>query len=69
MDLLDDAPDVIYVDNEAVFRDALARSDFDTLFIDRCCGDFGHATNAGNRLIARNVVEVVFAPRFPRPAR
>jgi tetratricopeptide (TPR) repeat protein len=62
--LLDDAEDVIYVDNEAIFREGVASLGYDELFIDRAVGDFGHCTERGNRLIAENLVTTVFEPVF-----
>ena len=57
-------PRVRFVDNEAIFRMAIARSGYDALFIDRFAGDFGHCTEDGNRLIAANLLETVFEPIF-----
>lgn len=54
----------IYVDNEAIFREAVAREGYDAYFVDRFAGDFGHCTARGNRLIAENLVRTVFEPLF-----
>jgi hypothetical protein len=43
------------VDNERIFRDAVSREGYDTLFRDRFGGDFGHCTEKGNLLIAQNL--------------
>jgi tetratricopeptide (TPR) repeat protein len=51
---------VIFVDNEAVFKQALARSSFGTLFRDQFGGDFGHLTLAGAKLLAGNAAQVVW---------
>jgi len=61
---LDDGSRTIFVDNEASFREAVARQGYDALFTDRMAGDFGHATEAGNRLVVRNLMEQVFERRF-----
>jgi lysophospholipase L1-like esterase len=62
--LLTGAEDVLFVDNQATFRDAVARYGYDALFRDRFAGDFGHCTRRGNRLIAENLVATVFEPLF-----
>ena len=51
--------DVLFVDNEASFREALQQHPYDALFWDHCYGDMGHATRLGNRLLAENVAEAV----------
>jgi len=55
---------VVFVDNEASFREALAELAYDALFWHNCYGDFGHCTQAGNRLLAENVAEVLLAEVF-----
>ncbi len=52
---LDGTAGVVLVSNEETFKKALLESPYDELFIDRFAGDFGHCTQAGNRLIARNL--------------
>lgn len=54
-DMLDDAPDVVFVDNEQLFRLAQRNQSYDALFVDDFAGDFGHLTPAGNALLARNI--------------
>jgi len=51
--------DVVFVDNEAVFREALAEHGYDALFWDHCFGDLGHGTALGNRILAENVATTV----------
>lgn len=63
------ASEAHFVDNEAGFREAVARLGWDALFTDRFAGDFGHCTAEGNRLIAENLVKSVFAPIFEERAR
>ena len=67
--LLDDSSRALYVDNEDVFRRALAAEGYDALFIDRVAGDFGHCTERGNRLIAENLIDSVFEPLFAAGSR
>jgi hypothetical protein len=73
-DMLDDAPDVVFVDNEQPFRLALRIRSYDALFSDDFAGDFGHLTPEGNALLAGNVAWTMQAAhmfgdiRSPRPA-
>jgi tetratricopeptide (TPR) repeat protein len=46
---------IVFVDNEALFNDALAHTPFYELFTDDCYGDFGHLTRRGARLLADNI--------------
>ena len=52
---------VIVVDNEKVFREAVARDSYDTYFSDRFSGDFGHCTPEGNALLAGQVADKILA--------
>ncbi len=65
--LLEPNAGVAFVDNEGVFREALQRLPWDTIFIDRFGGDFGHCTPYGYRLIADNLARVLLAEVFPSP--
>ncbi len=62
--LMDDAHDVVFIDNETVFREAVSRDGYDAVFVDRFAGDFGHGTRRGNELITRNLLDTVFEPLF-----
>lgn len=62
--LLDYDSDVIYVDNESSFREAIRESSYDDYFLDRFAGDFGHATAKGNYLIAKNVANAILGNLF-----
>jgi lysophospholipase L1-like esterase len=57
--MLDDAGDVVFVDNEQTFREALRTRPYDTLFSDEIAGDFGHLTPEGNALLAGNVAQAM----------
>ena len=59
--MLDDADDVVFVDNEHIFREALRLLPYDTLFVDDFAGDFGHLTPAGNAILAGNVAQTMRA--------
>jgi tetratricopeptide (TPR) repeat protein len=51
--------DVAYVDNGPSFQQAVKNEGYDALFVDRFAGDFGHCTEKGNRLLARNIAAAV----------
>ncbi len=68
--LRDFAKTVVFVDNEAVFRKAVARGGYARYFLDVYGGDFGHLTAEGARVLAENVADGI-APLFaakPAPA-
>jgi hypothetical protein len=56
---------VIFVENEAIFQEALKRLSPKELFRDSFGGDFGHCTPTGNRLIADHLARVILAEVFP----
>ncbi|MBF0594966.1 MAG: tetratricopeptide repeat protein [Candidatus Omnitrophica bacterium] len=49
--------DMVFVDNEQVFKKALMSKKYSVLFTDVFAGDFGHCTPLGNRLLAENIAE------------
>lgn len=55
---------IIFVENRDNFRRALRAQTFETLFSDRFGTIFGHTTNAGHRLIAENLAQVIRAARL-----
>ncbi|MCX5797398.1 MAG: tetratricopeptide repeat protein [Elusimicrobia bacterium] len=55
---------VIFIDNQRVFREAVAKSSFDAYFMDMFGGDFGHCTLKGNELLARNIAEALLKEGF-----
>ncbi|MFH1469312.1 MAG: tetratricopeptide repeat protein [Pseudomonadota bacterium] len=59
-----DHPEVAVVDNEALFREALAQHPYEEIFWDNCYGDFGHGTRLGNRMLAENVARTLFEGVF-----
>jgi len=59
-----DTRDVIFIDNEKVFKKALAQSDYGEYFYDQFGGDFGHCTAKGNRLLAGNITDVILKKIF-----
>jgi len=58
-DMLSGLDGVVFVDNEKVFRDALAQGTYDMYFSDRFAGDFGHCTPQGNALLAGHIAEII----------
>lgn len=56
---------IIFVENRVNFMSALAKEGFARYFSDNFAGDFGHCSAHGNRLIAVNLAEVLFALRQP----
>jgi tetratricopeptide (TPR) repeat protein len=51
--------DIVYVDNERLFREAVIRDGPAAYFKDLFGGDFGHCTAEGNELLAENIAEVI----------
>jgi len=60
---------VLFVDNEAVFKNAICNAGYNTYFIDMFGGDFGHCTSLGNRLLAENIAGVILKEVFPDERR
>jgi superkiller protein 3 len=57
---------IIFVDNEKIFEDALKKSSYKEYFIDLFAGDFGHCTGKGHKLIAENIANVILKEVFHR---
>jgi tetratricopeptide (TPR) repeat protein len=55
----------IYVDN-SFFNELVEKNGFDTYYIDRFGGDFGHLTGLGNCLLAENIARVIVERLFER---
>jgi tetratricopeptide (TPR) repeat protein len=56
--------DVIFVDNERVFKEALRKGSYKEYFRDMFAGDFGHCTQKGNELLAQNIADVILREVF-----
>jgi tetratricopeptide (TPR) repeat protein len=52
-------PDLLVIDNEESFKEAIMRESWDTYFLDNMRYDFGHCTEKGDRMIAQNVAGVL----------
>lgn len=62
----DDASDIIFVDNEKAFKDAVGRQGYKEYFVDMFGGDFGHCTPKGNRLLAENIANTILKEVFKK---
>lgn len=58
-EMLNPHGDIIFVDNEKVFKDALKQGKYGDYFVDMLGCDFGHCTEKGNRLLAKNIAHVL----------
>jgi lysophospholipase L1-like esterase len=52
-------PGLVLVDSQDVFEEAVAERGFEAIFEDRCYGDIGHGTPAGNGLLAAQVASAI----------
>ena len=57
--LFEDTKDIVFVDNERIFNEAVLKSGYSEYFLDQFAGDFGHSTTKGNRLLAENIAKVL----------
>jgi len=55
---------IIFVDNEAVFKEAVKQGKYSDYFEDIFAGDFGHGTPLGNKLLAENIANVIIKDVF-----
>ncbi|MFA4981439.1 MAG: tetratricopeptide repeat protein [Candidatus Omnitrophota bacterium] len=55
---------IIFIDNEKMFKDALKQGSYSDYFKDIFGGDFGHCTDKGNKLIARNLSDIILKDGF-----
>jgi len=54
-----DVDGIVFVDNEAIFKNAVDKEGYQNYFKDSFGGDFGHCTDKGNRLLAQNIADAV----------
>ena len=50
---------IIFVSNEYNFKKRLDKMPYFSLFLDNFAGTFGHCTNFGNKLIAKNIGDAI----------
>ncbi|MBU3912015.1 MAG: tetratricopeptide repeat protein [Candidatus Omnitrophica bacterium] len=61
-----DDENIIFVDNERIFKDAVRKDRYDEYFRDIFGGDFGHCTHKGNRLLAQNIANAILKEIFSK---
>ena len=59
-----DMTNVVFVDNEKNFKDAVDKNGFDYYFIDAWGGDTGHCSPEGNKLLAENIASAIINNYF-----
>ena len=59
-----DKKDIVFVDNEQIFKQAIRQSNYDAYFSDIFGEDFGHCTPRGNRLLAENIAKTILKEYF-----
>jgi len=59
-----DKESLVFVDNEKIFKEAVARENYDEYFTDKFRDGFGHCTVKGNRLLAENAANVILKEFF-----
>ncbi len=57
---------IIFVDNEGLFKDAVSKDGYNAYFTDIFAGDFGHCTEKGNRLLAQNIADTIIREYFKK---
>lgn len=55
---------VVFVDNERIFKNAVAADSYWKYFIDSSNGDFGHLTKQGHILLAQNLADILLKEYF-----
>ena len=60
----DNGEGIVFVDNESIFKDAVRHEGYSAYFRDKFAGDFGHCTKKGNRLLAKNIANVIIKEIF-----
>jgi len=54
-----DDRDIVFVDNERIFKEAVNKDGYQAYFEDMFAGDFGHCAARGNRLLAENIADAI----------
>lgn len=55
---------IIFVDNEYLFKEAIQKTNYKDYFIDMFAGDFGHCSDRGNELLAKNIASAILKEVF-----
>ncbi|HAF95462.1 MAG: hypothetical protein A2X34_09955 [Elusimicrobia bacterium GWC2_51_8] len=58
------ADDIVFVDNEKIFREAVKKEGYGAYFLDRIDADFGHCKRKGNKLLGENIARVILREVF-----
>ncbi len=61
-----DEQGIIFIDNERIFKEAIAKHGYAYYFWDMFADDFGHCTDKGNRLLAEHIADVILKEAFGR---
>ncbi len=64
--LFEHSDNIVFVDNEGIFKEAVKSSGYDDYFVDRFAGDFGHCTRKGNLLLANNIAQTIIKEYFSK---
>lgn len=56
--------DIIFVDNEQLFKKAIEQDGYKKYFVDACFGSYGHCTREGNKLLAENIASHILREVF-----
>jgi tetratricopeptide (TPR) repeat protein len=62
----DDNNGIVFVDNEKLFKDAVKQDGYEVYFKDMFAGDFGHCTEKGNLLLAKNIANMILKEVFEK---
>jgi tetratricopeptide (TPR) repeat protein len=63
-EIFDGQEGIIFVDNERIFKEAIKKSGYNEYFRDNFGGDFGHCTDKGNELLAKNIADTILQEAF-----
>jgi len=55
---------IIFIDNEKLFKDAVSKGGYKEYFVDIFGGDFGHCSTKGHRLLAENIAGIILKEVF-----
>ena len=58
------ADDIVFVDNEKIFKEAVRKFGYAAYFRDMFGGNFGHCTDNGNKLLGENIAGVILKEIF-----
>jgi len=59
-----DEQNIIFVDNEKIFKEAIKKKGYNIFFQDTFGGEFGHCTSAGNQLLAEDIANTILKKVF-----